>query len=192
MQFKSVTAYLKALRDNPDLAMIPLSMVAEWKGISRSAVSEQVKSGNLEGIEIKGKNKVWRGIRPQALFVQEAGIEAQSRQRRDQVRTTLAQAAATGQQISYGEAMAPAGLSSRNPRDRAEIGTLLSELSRESLTGQGILISAIVVQKTTGRPNAQFFALARELGCLRNGADEATFWHDQKARVFRAFSAPSK
>ena len=47
MVFKSVEAYLDALRQDSNLTMLPLGLVAELKGISRSAVSEQIKSGAL-------------------------------------------------------------------------------------------------------------------------------------------------
>lgn len=192
MQFKTVSAYLTALRKDPGLTMIPLGMVAEWKGISRSAVSEQIKSGKLEGLEVKGQHKTWRGVCPDALFAQEQAAENGARERRLQVLRTLSQAAAAGHQLSYGDVMAPAGLSSRNPRHRAEIGTVLSVLSRDSLSHHGFLISAIVVQKTTGRPNALFFTLARQLGCLGEHDDETTFWQHQKDRVFAAFRAKPK
>src|SRR5512145_734067 len=147
MHFKTVAAYLEALKADPALTMIPLGMVAEWKGISRSAVSEQVKSGKLEGIVVKGARKTWRGVSPDALFAQVEAHETGIRERRLQVLRTLSAAAAAGILLTYGEVMAPAGLAPSNPRHRAEIGTLLSDLSRDSLASHDFLISAVVVQK---------------------------------------------
>lgn len=192
MHFKSVAAYLEALRLDPTLTMIPLGMVAEWKGISRSAVAEQVKGGKLGGIVVKGHRKTWRGVTPKALLAQEQAQEDSLKERRLAVLRTLSAAAAAGRLLTYGEVMAPAGLAPSNPRHRAEIGTLLSDLSRNSLDRHGMLVSAIVVQKTSGRPNALFFTLARDLGCLAADADAGAFWRDQCDRVFAAFRAKPK
>lgn len=192
MQFKSVAAYLEALKDNPGLTMIPLGMVAEWKGVSRSAVSEQVRTGKLEGIVVEGERKAWRGVTPAALFAQEQARADGVRERRRAVLRALSAAAAAGRVLTYGAVMAPAGLAPSNPRHRAEIGSLLSDLSRDSLRRHGILLSAIVVQKMSGRPNALFFALARELGCLGADDDAEAFWRAQCERIFAAFRATSK
>lgn len=183
MIFPSVETYLAALRRDPALAIIPLGMVAELKGISRSAVSEQIKTGRLESLIVEGRRKTWRGVTPAALFAQAERLDAVARERRDRVAETLARAAAEHRLIPYGAVMEAAGLSARNPRDRAAIGALLAELSRDSLAQRGCLIGAIVIQKATGHPNAQFFELARTLG-LPVGADETGFWRDQCDRVF--------
>lgn len=187
MHYKSVEAYVEALRSDPALTMIPLGLVAELKGISRSAVSEQIKSGRLEGISVKGRRKTWRGVTPQALFAQAERQEHSDKTRRHHVVKALSKAAAEGRPVSYGDIMAPAGMTPSNPRHRAEIGTVLSEISRDSLARHGFLISAIVVQKTTGRPNTLFFKLAEDLGCLAPGADRAAFWQAECDKVFAAF-----
>lgn len=189
MQYKSVEAYLEALRRDPALAMIPMGMVAELRHISRSAVSEQIKTGRLEAIVVKGRRKTWRGVTPAALFAQDERAEAGARERRRQVAEVLERAAAEGRLLTYSQVMEPAGLSARNPRDRGVIGTLLSELSGESWRERGHLIGAIVIQKASGHPNELFFALARELGALAEGADPVEFWRGQCARVFAAHAA---
>lgn len=187
MHYKSVEAYIEALKTDPGLTMIPLGLVAELKGISRSAVSEQIKSGRLEGISVKGRRKTWRGVTPKALFAQTERQEQGARDRRHHVVKALSRAAAEGRTATYGEIMEPAGMAPSNPRHRAEIGVLLSELSRESLERHDVLISAIVVQKTTGRPNTLFFTLAEELGRLAPGADRAAFWQAECGKVYAAF-----
>lgn len=188
MIYTSVETYLDALRGDPALAMIPLGMVAELKGISRSAVSEQIKSGRLESLVVKGGRKSWRGVTPKALFEQCERVETGVRDRRRRVAEALARAGGAGRLAPYGEVMAAAGLSPRNPRDRAEIGLLLAALSKESLRSDGCLVGAIVIQKATGHPNAQFFRLARELGML-DGRDEMEFWREQCSKVFAAMMA---
>lgn len=188
MIYASVEAYLEALRGDPALAMIPLGMVAELKSISRSAVSEQIKSGRLESLTVKGRRKTWRGVTPKALFEQSERLESSARDRRHRVAAALSASGAAGRLATYGEVMSAAGLSARNPRDRAEIGLLLAELSRDSLAAGNFLVGAIVIQKATGHPNAQFFQLARELGLLV-GSDEAGFWREQCAKVFAAMKA---
>lgn len=186
MQFKSVEAYLEALRRDPALAMIPMGMVAELRHISRSAVSEQIKTGRLEAIVVKGRRKTWRGVTPSALFAQDERAEAGAREQRRLVAEVLARAAAEGRLLTYSQVMEPAGLAAKNPRDRGVIGALLSDLSRESWQARGHLIGAIVIQKASGHPNALFFDLAREVGALGQGEDPVTFWHGHCAQVFAA------
>lgn len=188
MIFTSVEAYLDALRGDPALAIVPLGMVAELKSISRSAVSEQIKSGRLESLTVKGRRKTWRGVTPKALFEQAERIESGNRDRSRRVAEALAEAGAAGRLVTYGKVMAAAGLSARNPRDRAAIGLLLAELSRDSLRADGFLVGAIVIQKATGHPNGQFFQLAREVGALTDD-DDIGFWRAQCAKVFAAMAA---
>lgn len=187
MNYRTVQAYVEALRKDPSLAMIPLGLVAEFKGISRSAVAEQVRTGKLEGVSVRGRRKTWRGVAPNALFAQAERQEEDARERRRKVVKALSEAARDGVTIPYGEVMAPAGMASSNPRHRAEIGELLSALSRESLERHGFLIAAIVVQKTSGRPNALFFKVAEELGRLEPDADRTAFWRAECDKVFAAF-----
>ncbi len=184
MVFKSVTEYIEAVRRDPGLAMLPMGLVAELKGISRSAVAEQIKTGTLEAVVVKGKRKTWRGVLPAGLFAQADRTFRHLQDRRAKVAGALATLAAAGKTGTYGDVMAPAGMSPRNPRHRAEIGALLAELSRESLDRHGYLIGAVAVQKASGLPNALFFDLARELGVLAAGADEGSFWRDQCERAF--------
>lgn len=187
MHYKSIEAYIAAIRKDPGQTMIPLGLVAELKGISRSAVSEQIRSGRLEGGSVKGKHKTWRGVSPRALFDQARQLEDHANDRRRKVITALSLAAASGRTVPYGEIMTPAGMCSSNPRHRAEIGALLSELSMESHKRHGFLLSAVVVQKTTGRPNALFFRLAEEIGLLSPQDDRMAFWHAERDKAFAAF-----
>jgi hypothetical protein len=189
MIFTSVEAYLDALRGDPALAIIPLGMVAELKGLSRSAISEQIKSGRLDSLIVEGRRKTWRGITPKALFEQAERLECGSRDRSHRVAGALAEAGAAGRLIAYGEVMAAAGMSASNPRDRAAIGIVLAELSRQSLRAEGCLVGAIVIQKASGHPNVQFFELARELGVLGEG-DRMEFWRGQCAKVFAGSAFP--
>lgn len=179
MIFESVADYIDAVRNDPGLAMIPVGLVAELKGISRSAVAEQIRTGALESVVVKGDRKTWRGIRPAALFDQADRAEQRIRDRHDKVAAALAALAAAGRTGTYGEVMAPAGMSPRNPRHRAEIGDILADLSRHSWLDHGFMIGAMAVQKVTGMPNALFFDLARELGGLPPDMDEAAFWRGQ-------------
>lgn len=188
MQFNSVQAYIEAIRDDPGLAMIPLGLVAELKGISRSAVAEQIKSGTLEAVVVKGRRKTWRGVRPAGLFAQAAKAESALKLRRAAISSALAFIATEERTGIYTEVMAPAGMSPQNPRHRAEIGALLADLSRDSFAAHGFLIGAVVVQKSTGRPNELFFTLARELGALAPGQDENSFWQAECQRVYRHFA----
>lgn len=190
MIFKSVEAYVEALRQDPDLTMIPLGLVAELKGISRSAVAEQIRTGALEGIAVKGQRKTWRGVRPTTLFAQAERARHDAEERTARLGAALAAIAATGQPATYAQAMEAVGMASKNPRQRAEIGELLAAASKDSFAQNGFLIGAIVVQKSSGQPNSLFFHLAREVGALADEADQAAFWQDQCARVFAHYAPP--
>ncbi len=188
MVFKTVEAYVEALRTDPGLTMIPLGLVAELKGISRSAISEQIKSGSLEGIIVKGRRKTWRGVRPEALFAQELRTQQEAVERRAKLAAALETAATARHTATYAEIMEPVGMAAKNPRQRAEIGALLSEASKRSYAEHGFLLGALAVQKASGLPNGLFFQLARELGALAADGDEAAFWREQCDKAFAHYA----
>ncbi|CAA7616858.1 hypothetical protein [Magnetospirillum sp. UT-4] len=192
MLFRSVEAYVEALQKDHSLAMIPMGMVAEFKGITRSAVSEQIKAGQLESISVKGRSKTWKGVTPKALFAQAARIEGDTRERRAKVLRSVSNAAVAGRLIPYSEVMEAAGLSSRNPRHRGVIGALLTDLSQESWREHGFLVSCIVIQKASGRPNGLFFELARTLGALPEDGDPDAFWQAECLKLYAAMTAKPK
>lgn len=191
MIFKTVECYVEALRLDPKLTMIPLGLVAELKGISRSAVSEQIKSGSLEGIIVKGRRKTWRGVRPEALFAQELRASEEAADRRTKLAAALEATATARHTATYAEIMEPVGMAAKNPRQRAEIGVLLSEASKRSYAEHGFLIGALTVQKASGLPNGLFFQLARDLGALAADADEAAFWKAECDKVFAHYAPPA-
>ena len=190
MIFKTVEAYVEALRLDPGLTMIPLGLVAELKGVSRSSVSEQIKSGSLEGIIFKGRRKTWRGVRPEALFAQEQRATEEAAERRAKLAAALETTAAARRTATYAEIMEPVGMAAKNPRQRAEIGVLLSEASKLSYAQHGFLMGALAVQKASGLPNGLFFQLARELGALAADGDEAAFWTAECDKVFAHYAPP--
>ena len=68
-------------------------------------------------------------------------------------------------------------------------GKLLGLISRNEVEQNRPMLSAIAVGNT-GKPSEGFFALARELGLLKEGVSEDVFWADECKRVYAEWKIP--
>lgn len=92
----------------------------------------------------------------------------------DRVRALLAQVAAAGETITYEALRERLGL-------EGDLVPLLRSLSvAEDEAGRGLL-SAVVVQPSSGRPGAGWFRLAAERG--RDITDPDAAWQSERARL---------
>ncbi|GAT01852.1 hypothetical protein [Mycolicibacterium fortuitum] len=72
-------------------------------------------------------------------------------------------------------------------RDQAAVGALLGEVTDGTLDDSATMLSALVVQKTTGDPGEGFYRFARKLGLLRPGVEKLEFFQAQVARVHEKY-----
>ena len=188
-------AYLDAVRHDPMTSMVPLGVAQAVLACTRSAIIEKIKVGHLHGVLISVEDKNYRGVTLASLLRVIDTPRAEKLSDDDArriVKDTLIRIAKDRNirpVIIYSKIMEPVGMTWRNPQHRGRIGQLLGELSESSYRAtsvnghKGFLISAMVVQKGTGRPNAQFFCLARELGALGESEDEDDFWRGQLSAI---------
>lgn len=171
MQFDSPSAYLEALQSNPKLAIVPLQMVADLRGITRAAVDGMLRSGRLQEIKIENSRYVSA----------ESIIELQFREedRVNKVENFLKELAASRKTVTYEPIMASVGLSSKIPSHRTAIGKILGDITRRSWEQDGILLTVLVHHKMASytRPGRGFFNLAAELGVPP--------WKDEEEMVAR-------
>lgn len=185
--------YVTRVIGEPTSALIPLAIVGEALGLSRSAVIERLKSGALDGGKITVGETVYRGVTVASLERYMAQPQAGILSDDDAIAiiTTAIETAVQNADsdafddltLAYSEVMEAVGLAWRNPQHRGRIGYLLGEISRHSLPAHGFLLSAAVVRKTNRRPNDAFFGLARDLKILKGNMDEETFWCAQMAAI---------
>ncbi len=185
--------YVTRVLDDPRSALIPLAIVGEALGLSRSAVIERLKSGTLDGGKVTVGETVYRGVTVASLEQYMAQPKVESLSDEDAIATITAAIEAAVRSagadafddltLAYSEVMEAVGLAWRNPQHRGRIGYLLGEVSRHSRGAHGFLLSAAVVRKTNRRPNEAFFGLARELDLLDDDTDEETFWRSQMAAI---------
>lgn len=60
----------------------------------------------------------------------------------------------------------------------------------ESFDSKGVLLSALVVQKSDGTPGYGFTKFMREIGALRSESEVVEFWVREVSRVYAAYAQP--
>ncbi len=107
---------------------------------------------------------------------------------RDQAREALIRSARTEQPLYYSDLVAKINainLDLGTEKDRAALGRLLGEISKETdEAGKGML-SAMAVSKDAFRPTYGFFNLATELGY--EVGDKTEFWIEQYKKVIESW-----
>jgi hypothetical protein len=159
MKFESVAAYLRTLETDARIAVLPLQLAANLRGVTRGAIDRMVRLRQLEEIRI-GKSRfvrAWNLIERDRKHL--ADVAA--------VRTFIETRARSGEKrMFYEPVMSVVGLRPAVPADRAAIGEILCEISAETKKESGILLTVLVHRKSAGqtRPGPGFKHLAKTLG----------------------------
>jgi hypothetical protein len=154
--FNDARAYILAASADAGFATVPFQLVADALEVTRSAVDGQVRAGKLETITI-GKT---RYIALRSIKRQFDDWEAEVAT----VKSFLEAAARKGTlKLTYEPVMGAVGRKTSTPNDRAVIGRILGQISRETRKEYGFLLSAMVVQKQTGEPSEAFYGLAGDI-----------------------------
>lgn len=183
ISFDDAADYIDALEGDPSLAILPLQMVADLRGVSRPAIDRMVKLGQLAEIRI-GKTR----------YVQASSVLDLRRERDRQVaviRAFLEQCAREERIVTYEPVMKLIGLRPSVPADRVAIGDILSDVARQTWFNAGPnqnLLSVLVHRRTPGktRPGPGFFALVREFGLSWTDDDELV--QRETARVWKVYA----
>lgn len=156
-KFEETSAYLRALKKDPSLAVISFQMAADGWNVSRAAIDRMARGGKLEEIQINGTRCV-RATSFQKLI-------DEWNEQMAQVRKFVEEYARRRKVVFYAPVMEHIGLSAKVPADRKRIGYLLGDISRQTFDEFGILLSVIVHRKTSGitSPGPGFFELAEDL-----------------------------
>jgi len=105
---------------------------------------------------------------------------------REEIRTILIKTARSRGTLTYSDVCDRVEAIRLHPRNQLFFKLLIDISNEEDDAGRGLL-SALVVRKSDGTPGPGFFDLARSRG--RSFSDERIYWHDEKERVYRRFSA---
>lgn len=90
---------------------------------------------------------------------------------------------------SYQDLAVIMGLPLKGSYMGAEVGHVLGEISEDEVAAGRPMLSAVAVG-VNGKPGPGFYALARDLGRLPEGADEETFWRTERHAVYDAWRRP--
>ncbi|SKA96721.1 hypothetical protein SAMN02745704_02764 [Paucidesulfovibrio gracilis DSM 16080] len=183
-------AYIeKCYKDAQKFAAVPVGVAADYLGITREAVSERIRKGNLHAITVKGKERNWRLVLVSALYRTQQKGEDMVSKNTERVRELLEEAARQQKVVFYGKLMDEIGLTYKNPKHRKIIGSILGLISEDTYAdrGLGFMLSAIAVRKNSGLPNESFFELACSLKAKEKGKDDKQFWRNQRKRIFNHF-----
>lgn len=180
MDFATVRLYVETLERQPAMAILPLQMVADFRGVSRANIAQMLRTGQLRPVKIDG-----------TLFVEAKSLfdlEEHERSNVDKVRNYLESCARRGQRsVFYEPVMATIGLKTTIPAHRTIIGGILGKISSQTYREAGVLISVIVHRKTSGltRPGPGFLPLAEALGC--KWKDEIAFIDVETEKVINLY-----
>ena len=147
--------YLNALSEDHTLALVPLTLAAEARGVSRAEIDRLLSLGKFEEIVV-GDGR----------FVRAASVIHRKREELDfagRLRMKLEVLAREHRTSFYDPVMSDVGLSCRRPDHRREIGKLLSIVGHQTHEDHGVILSVLVHQKATGRPGIGFLKEFREL-----------------------------
>ena len=192
MKTMSIDEYLENCGEN---ALVPYNAAASILGINIDTMKRQAKSGKFEILNIKYEDPT-TGITKKSRGVSSGSVTrviTDNNNSCDLVREILHEIAAKGETIFYGELLEQVGKTSKSPPDRAWIGGTLDLISRSELEDpQGhaceeFLLSALVVNKKTGKPSQPFFSLAMDVGLLGDDEDEELFWEEQVELIHQCF-----
>ena len=180
-EFEVAGDYLRALRSDSTLAVVPFQVAADAWDVSRAAIDGMVRDGRLEGVQI-GKTRYVRASSLNAL------ISAWN-DRVTQVRESIERHARKGEVVFYEQVMTPLGLKTTVPADRKRIGAILGAISEQTYHEHGFLITAIVHRKAHGKthPGPGFEEIARELGV--RFSDGEKFLASEMAKVWTHYAA---
>jgi hypothetical protein len=71
----------------------------------------------------------------------------------------------------------------------AEVGRILGEISEDEVRAERPMLSSVAVN-VNGKAGPGFFDLARDLGRIHAGEDDATFWQREVEAVYEAWRRP--
>lgn len=106
---------------------------------------------------------------------------------KERARGVLREVARAGTRITYKEFVGRIG--AYNPQSPS-LHELLGEISQEEHDAGRGMISAVVVNKDTGRPGRGFFDLAEQL--RYRVSDEKAFWREELQRVYDAHGSETR
>ncbi len=155
LNFADEEAYVNAFAKNPALAIMGVGMVAKMIGIQRPAVEKRIEKGTLKGIKVGNSMHVLTHSILDNL--------QKEHKMRAQVFDTLVNIARGHTTIPYSALMAQIGLDYRLSPHRKKIGEILGSISEETFAAKGVLLSVLVVDKTTGMPSDSFWWLFERL-----------------------------
>jgi len=105
------------------------------------------------------------------------------------VLTELVRAAQYRGATTYQDIALIMGLPTSGSHMGKETGQILGEICEDEVLAGRLMLSSVAVG-INGKPGPGFFTLARELGLLKAGENEADFWQRQREEAYRAWKRP--
>lgn len=105
------------------------------------------------------------------------------------VLTDLVRAAQYRGVTTYQDIAVIMGLPTNGAHMGAETGHILGEISEDEVRAGRPMLSAIAVN-VNGKAGPGFFGLAKDIGRIQAGEDDATFWKREVAVVYEAWRRP--
>lgn len=170
--------------------LVPISIAASALGIEQTTVRAHIRQGKLNEIIVDCGGLLVKGVSLGSIQETLAERETKVQNLADELEPLIWHR--QGQTIEYGELMGMVGMSSNNPHHRDLIGRALGRLSEQSFSSYGFMISALVVLKSSQRPNEIFYELAHQIGAKKRSMSNERFWSEDMARIAEWIGPRSK
>lgn len=179
-----LTAYLDKVEQQgvPGDMYLSIPMAAAALEVMPATVRAYIKKGMLVGLEVATNGERWPGVTiGSVLKLRRERLTHYSELQHGMTSVLLG----LRDPIEYATIMAQFQLDWRNSRDRQLVAQVLGSISKQSQSQHGLLLSACVVLKDTGRPSKGFFDMSRDMGLLKGRSHEADeeFWLGQMKKI---------
>ena len=187
--FASAAEYVHAFVNSGhgDLAFVPISLAAEYLGITPTGATQLARRGEMREIVIGGPTKKWIGIEVWSLIRHREKAKSIVPDLADRVQDALEKIAANEEVCGLLDIMGQLGMNSRVPQNRHVVHEALALVSARTYRQQGFLLSAICALTSLGKPSDTFFALAERIGALKVNMDRGRFFKSQVKKAFNHY-----
>ena len=187
--FISAAEYVRAFRDSEhgDLSFVPMSLAAEYLGMTPTGVTQLARRGGMREIVVEGPTKKWIGIGVWSLIRHRENASNVVPDLADRVKGVLESFAADRRICGLLDIMRHIGLDSRVPQNRRVVHEALALISAQTYRKRGFLLSAVCAMTSLGKPSVTFLGLAERLGALKGDVDRDRFLKAQLRKVFNHY-----
>lgn len=161
--------------------LVPISIASTVLEIEQTTVRAHIRQGKLREVVVDCDGSLVKGVALGSLHDVLAEREDAVQELTERLEPIIWHRGCNT--IEYGELMPFVDMSTQNPHHRDMIGRALGKMSLKSYRDHGFMISALVVLKSSQRPNEIFFRFAEDIGAKKKSMGDERFWQKELDRI---------